>query len=324
MSFMIGRLEHFKAPDCAGVFRESSRNLSRYPNSHIDPSKTPLNVALVELLDPTQPIPEQIAAYRRRLGCKGRFVVRGSNPKVMTNIMSQAFFKLPSDVLDTLDYEGAVTAYCDCLSWLCQRYPSIHVVGAYVHVDEPEAGPHLHVNFLPVTPSNRFSTSELFPGPQAYADFQEALYNWALLRFPSAALERRKPDSALAIHLSVPEYRAAMTSLEEVKAELSEYEALRLSCSSLSSLGRRGLFGGVHLSDQEYTALVEAASLGCRSDVVIRQMIQDHLKQLDFYKSKYEREKRYSEALERGEYPRDICFAKRSPFQKTYDKNRAR
>lgn len=295
MDFCISRIEHFKAADCSGVYREASRNLSRYPHSEVVPELTKNNVCLCSIFDPQIPIVKQIEDLKQQRNIKGRFNVKGSNPRNLTNIMSQAFFKLTSGFTDGLSKEEIVRAYSDCLEWFRKEYPSVIILSAYIHFDEPNAGPHMHINFCPVHDDGEkqiFSSSKVFKGSDHYTQYQDKLHAWATNHF-SFDFSRRKPGSDKAKHLSVPEYKQAMRDLEEIEQRIYKYEPAIMAIHEIESIGTPALFGGYKVPEQDLEDLKATAIANVQNSFVLRRMEQER----DDYRERLTREREISNRL---------------------------
>lgn len=246
MDFCISRIEHFKMRSVDGVFRESSRNLSSYPHSDVDASLSHLNVQLDGAVNPLLSISSQIKDLRNVHQIKGRFNVNGDNDKTLTNVMSQAFFKLTEGFISGLSYADQVQAYKDCLDWFKEKYPSIIILGAYIHFDEPGCGPHMHVNFMPIYEKEDgkkiFSTTNLFSGKAWGKEYQDSVHAWACEHF-QYDFARRRPDSAGAKHLSLPELKSAYRELEAVESCLAADRPILQEIDSIDEIGEEPVFG---------------------------------------------------------------------------------
>ena len=267
MEFCISRIEHYKASSASGVFRESSRDLSKYPND-VDCALSGNNVVLVQEIDPHKEIVSEIKTLKDALGVGGRFTLKGGE-KSQTNIMSQVFFKLPPEFLVDKSKQEICDCYADLLQWFCDKHPTFYVIGAYIHFDEPDAGIHMHVNGLPLfedKEKNRliFSSSKLFPGKDYYQHYQDDLHRFACQHF-DYDFSRRKAVQDKAKHLSVPEYKEAMRELEKIENRVKSYQPVQACFDEIDNAGRRRMFGdGFTVTDTEMDLLKSAAESGVK------------------------------------------------------------
>lgn len=307
MDFCISRVEFYKASDTNGVYREASRNLSKYPHSDVDFSKVKDNVILVEGLRPEFDIVSQIKSIKSSLGIKGRFNVNGLNPKSQTNILGQAFFKLTDGFIGDLTNDDIVNAYSDCLDWFRARFPDIVILSAYVHFDEPNAGPHMHINFLPLARNDKeqliFSSSKMCPGKDYFIGYQDDLHSWAVENF-NHDFARRLPGSEGRKHLSLPEYKKAKDELDEIERKIKAYSPVTLAYDEVENIGTKTLFGGWKVSDEEMSTLKSAANSAIQSSFRINSLERER----DDYKKRLEEERQITQNLSKKNREFDTTF----------------
>lgn len=183
--YAISRIASYKFSDVGGVLKEALRTLPNYDNPDCDPTKSYLNVALVETnLNGLSP-EKYILKYREDNNIKGRFNTTASNPKSLTNVMCQTLFTASSDWLEQFDRNEQIEYFKKCLEFFKSEFPSVYIIAANIHFDETT--PHLHVTYLPVVErvnkktgelENIFSTTKLMPGKEFFPQYQDRFYKY--------------------------------------------------------------------------------------------------------------------------------------------------
>lgn len=113
--------------------------------------------------------------------------------------------------------------------FLAHRYGEKNVVSAWVHLDEPDAQPHMHFAWVPVTDDGRLSAKDVCKRADLrtlHTDMQNQLE--AELGCPVEVLlgDEKQGEKQLS-HLNQKEYRAAKKRLTELHKEV-EQETRRL------------------------------------------------------------------------------------------------
>lgn len=227
--FAISRIANYKFSDVGGVLKEALRTLPNYDNPECDPSKSYLNVSLVDC-DLKGFTPEKyILNYRKENNIKGRFNTRARNSKNLTNCMSQALFTASKEYLDGFDRDGQIKYFEDCLSFFRSEFSNVPILSAIIHFDETT--PHMHVTFLPIVErinsktgelESIFSTTKLMPGKDFFAKYQDRFYNYISAKYDG--LERGNSDRK---NLDVKSYKIVSQALQEAQNKSREIEALR-------------------------------------------------------------------------------------------------
>ena len=98
----------------------------------------------------------------------------GVKRKVKDDAIKMVSFVMTSDkdFFDGMPTEAEHAFFTDCVNFVKKRYGEENIVSAVVHKDETT--PHLHINFVPITPDNRLSAKYYFDGK--LADLQTAVY----------------------------------------------------------------------------------------------------------------------------------------------------
>lgn len=321
MNYLFSRVSFYKSSSLAGVYRESARALSRYPHSDVDPARTHLNVCLCEEMDVRENLMNQVKALCASEGIKGRISVSGP-PRSQSNVLGQALFKVSGDLVEKYGLAHTLGTYRGCLEWFRSQYPTAIILSAYVHLDEPGAGPHMHVNFLPVAETSegvrKLSSSELFSGRQVFERYQSALHGWATERYPLETIPRPQAGPSRR-HLPLPEYKRATAELSDLRKAIREAETRLNELTSIigrveaaDALGRPLLFGGYKLTDEEYKTVQAAVKAAEGIDYQLARM-QD---QLEDYRRRLDNERiaarKLSAKLRQYEdiaFSQDVCYA---------------
>jgi hypothetical protein len=118
--------------------------------------------------------------------------------------------------------------YEDALAFLSRRYGGAdgeNLVSAVIHMDEKT--PHLHVNFVPVTPDGRLSAKEVVGGRQRLRELQDGIAR----EVGAPRGLSRGVEGSRARHLDIPELKRQTAELERLRVEIAkgrgEIDALR-------------------------------------------------------------------------------------------------
>ena len=224
--YAISRIASYKFSDCGGVLKEALRTLPNYDNPDCDPSKSYLNVALVECnLQGLSP-EKYILKYREDNDIKGRFNTTATNPKNLTNVMCQALFTASKEYLDNMSREEQIEYFELCLEFFRKKFPSVHIVSSIIHFDETT--PHMHITFLPTVERTKkktgeketiFSTTELMPGKDFFQKYQDEFFAFITSHYGgfSRGQSNRK-------NLSVEDYKEFCRLQEKLSAALEQID----------------------------------------------------------------------------------------------------
>lgn len=230
-SFAISRVANYKFSDVGGVLKEALRTLPNYDNPDCDPSKSYLNVALVDI-DLCGLTPEKyILKYREDNNVKGRFNTSATNPKNLTNCMFQVLFTASPEYLADMSREEQIEYFKRCLEFFRSEFPSAHIMAANIHFDETT--PHMHVTALPtVERVNKktgeletiFSTTKLMPGKDFFPKYQDRFYS-----FISSQYDGFTRSHSNRKNLSVKAYKEFREMETRYQEALFEVQSLRAS-----------------------------------------------------------------------------------------------
>lgn len=178
---------------------------------NIDPSLTPLNYNLGPERDGTQR--EFIDKRISSLNLKRK-------PRKDAVRMCDCVLTMPR----SLDPSRRDEFFRFSYEFLAQRYGRENVVSAWVHLDEPDAQPHMHFAWVPVTNDGRLSAKDVCTRGdwrKLHPELQEHLESE--LGCPvEVLLDDEKQGEKQLSHLNQREYRAAKKALGETQQKLAE------------------------------------------------------------------------------------------------------
>lgn len=98
----------------------------------------------------------------------------GVKRKVKDDAIKMVSFVMTSDkdFFENMPPETERAFFTDCVNFVKKRYGEENIISAVVHKDETT--PHLHINFVPITPDNRLRAKYYFDGK--LAELQTAVY----------------------------------------------------------------------------------------------------------------------------------------------------
>lgn len=192
---------------------------SKKDGENIDPKLTQYNYNLAA---GDQPLP-QLEKIHQRLGevpHKER-----KDLKVMVSWIVTAPKDLPER--EHRQFFEATYAFCR------DRYGAANVISAYVHVDEPNAQPHMHFAFVPVTKDNRISAKDVITRQdlrEFHGDLQKHLehelgHEVGVLN--EATREGNKSITELKRISASKELQEAQKTLQEAERVRSDLEAVK-------------------------------------------------------------------------------------------------
>lgn len=169
-------MKKYPQGDIAKIALENERQEGyvRIGKETIDTSKTKNNYHIVST--PETGYTEFIDQRIKQAGVKRK--VKDDAIKMVSFVMTsdKEFFENMSPQMER-------AFFIDCVKFVKKRYGEENVISAVVHKDETT--PHLHINFVPITPDNRLSAKYYFDGK--LAELQTAVYEevgkkWNLAR----------------------------------------------------------------------------------------------------------------------------------------------
>lgn len=89
--------------------------------------------------------------------------------------MVQVLFTSDKEFFDKISEEEQRQFFKDCYKWAADRWGENNIISADVHLDE--VTPHMHLNFVPLTPDGRLSAKDLVGnGSKALQQMQDDFY----------------------------------------------------------------------------------------------------------------------------------------------------
>lgn len=209
-------MEKFQKPALSGVLKHNARVWEGrgFTREHIDNSKLSLDWCPgIERPDPEAFVSSRIES----LGLKRK-------PRENAVRMVEWVLTMPEEETNQKAFFRA--AY----KALEKEYGSDNVIGAWVHLDEPGARPHMHFDFVPVTSDGRLSAKSLMDRthlrqihPRIQQEVSAELGHEVHLLLPEEERGRRQLS-----RLGIEEYKAAVNTLgkaEQDAARASERAA---------------------------------------------------------------------------------------------------
>lgn len=294
--YAISRIASYKFGDVGGVLKEALRTLPNYDNPNCDPSKSYLNVALVECnLDGISP-EKYILRYREENNVKGRFNTTATNPKSLTNCMCQCLMTASSDWLAQFGRQGQIDYFEKCLEFFKSEFPTAHIIAANIHFDETT--PHMHISFLPtVERVNKktgeletiFSTTKLMPGKEFFPLYQDRFFKFISDKydgFTRSHSDRKNLDvktyklyrdlekKCYLLEQQNKEYKRILIEQKKYISELyAELQAVRNEHSVWESIPLIGFFIGIVLEMKRE-----------EQESFLKRMIREAQEELDYLK----------------------------------------
>ncbi|MBR1868400.1 MAG: plasmid recombination protein [Clostridia bacterium] len=212
-------MKKYPQGDIAKVALENERQEGyvRIGKETIDTSRTKNNYHLVP--PPDNGYTEFIDQRIRQAGVKRK--VKDDAIKMVSFVMTS-----DKDFFDGMPPQVERVFFTDCVNFVKKRYGEENIISAVVHKDETT--PHLHINFVPITPDNRLSAKYYFDGK--LAELQTAVYEdvgkkWNLSRgkVGSAAKHVDPKTYNKVVRQATADARAENEDLKEANATAREY-----------------------------------------------------------------------------------------------------
>lgn len=139
-------IKHYTASQLCGLDRHNLRKASHH-STNIDATKTDSNKILVGGVKPLYYEAKENIAKR----------VHGRITKASI-FVSEFIFTLPKGIPSS----EAERYFSDCVQILGQVNNPENILQAVIHYDEPDAQPHMHLDFCPITTDGKLSRKKLF------------------------------------------------------------------------------------------------------------------------------------------------------------------
>ena len=216
MSFGVCRVEKIKgAAAVAGLQIHNNRErMHSNTNPDIDRSRSELNYSLIEQHSHNY---NKLIEERLQQGYKGKKAIRKDAVK-----MCEMLFTSDGEFFSHLSESDQRQFFLDCFEFAAQRYGRENIIAATVHLDE--ATPHLHLDFVPLTPDGRLSAKDILGGRKEMQQLQDDFYSvvssrYGLERGSRADLENGETSRK---HLETAEYKEMLARNRTKQAEQAE------------------------------------------------------------------------------------------------------
>lgn len=219
ISYIVLNMKKYPQGDIAKVALENERQEGyvRIGKETINTSRTKNNYHMIP--PPDNGYTEFIDQRIRQAGVKRK--VKDDAIKMVSFVMTS-----DKDFFDDMPSEVERAFFTDCVNFVKKRYGEENMISAVVHKDETT--PHLHINFVPITPDNRLSAKYYFDGK--LAELQTAVYEevgkkWNLSRgkVGSAAKHVDPKTYHKVVKQATADARAENEALKEANATAREY-----------------------------------------------------------------------------------------------------
>ena len=183
-------------------------------NPDIDRSRSELNYSLIEQNTHNY---NKLIDERLQQGYKGKKAIRKDAVK-----MCEMLFTSDGDFFSRLSEQEQRQFFIDCFEFAANRYGRENIIAATVHLDE--ATPHLHLDFVPLTPDGRLSVKDILGGRKEMQQLQDDFYSvvsikYGLERGSRADLESGETSRK---HLETAEYKEMLARNRTKQAEQAE------------------------------------------------------------------------------------------------------
>ena len=216
MSFGVCRVEKIKgAAAVAGLQIHNNRErMHSNTNPDIDRSRSELNYSLIEQHSHNY---NKLIEERLQQGYKGKKAIRKDAVR-----MCEMLFTSDGDFFSHLSESDQRQFFLDCFEFAVQRYGRENIIAATIHLDE--ATPHMHLDFVPLTPDGRLSAKDLLGGRKEMQQLQDDFYStvsskYGLERGSRADLESGDRPRK---HLETAEYKEKLAAARMAAADQIE------------------------------------------------------------------------------------------------------
>jgi len=227
MSYAIVRVQKFSSGSVMGVqihdrrekYVEGSQTGISHTNKDIDWSRTHLNYDVAQCSLTESKLTENKQAEKQKSFhqiIKDRIKSLDLKKAVRKDavVLAQCLVTSDHEFFEKMSPEQTEKFFKDSFTWLCNRYGKENVVSSTVHMDERT--PHMHFNFVPVTPDGRLSAKSVLTRKSLIE--QQDLF---VLEVGSKYGLERGQEGGNKIHLEVAEYK-----LKTKKQDLQHTEEL--------------------------------------------------------------------------------------------------
>ena len=219
ISYIVLNIKKYPQGDIVKVALENERQEGyvRIGKETIDTSRTKNNYHMIP--PPEKGYAEFINQRIRQAGVRRK--VKDDAIKMVSFVMTS-----DKDFFDSMPLEVKRAFFADCVNFVKKRYGEENIISAVVHKDETT--PHLHINFVPITPDNRLSAKYYFDGK--LAELQTAVYEevgkkWNLSRGKVRSTAKHVDPKTYhkVVKQATADARAENEDLKEANATAREY-----------------------------------------------------------------------------------------------------
>lgn len=181
--------------------------------TNIDPSLTKLNYNLG---------PERGCTQRKFIDARIAALGLKRKPRKDAVLMCDCVVTMPR----SLDPSHQSDFFRSTYDFLAARYGEENVISAWVHLDEPDAQPHMHFAWVPVTEDGRLSAKDVCSRKDwksLHQDMQAYLEGVMGCNVEVLLDEDKQGEKQLS-HLSQKEYRAAKKVLRDTKKQVKDVQ----------------------------------------------------------------------------------------------------
>ena len=213
MSFGICRVQKIKGASGVVGLQLHNRREREHSNSNpdIDRSRSSLNYSLTgnRTMNYNKLIDERLKqAY------KGKKAIRKDAVR-----MCEMLFTSDGEFFSRISGQEQRQFFIDCFEFAAQRYGRENIIAATVHLDE--ATPHLHLDFVPLTPDGRLSAKEVLGNRPQLQQLQDDFFSavsskYGLERGQRADIENKERPRK---HLETAEYKEKIAKERTQRAE---------------------------------------------------------------------------------------------------------
>ena len=213
MSFGICRVQKIKG--AAGVvgLQLHNRREREHSNSNpdIDRSRSVLNYSLTDNRTMNY---NKLIDERLKQAYKGKKAIRKDAVR-----MCEMLFTSDGEFFSRISEQEQRQFFLDCFEFAAQRYGRENIIAATVHLDE--ATPHLHLDFVPLTPDGRLSAKEVFGNRPQLQQLQDDFFSavsskYGLERGQRADIENKERPRK---HLETADYKEKIAKERTQRAE---------------------------------------------------------------------------------------------------------
>lgn len=219
ISYIVLNMKKYPQGDIVKVALENERQEGyvRIGKETIDTSRTKNNYHMIP--PPEKGYAEFINQRIRQAGVKRK--VKDDAIKMVSFVMTS-----DKDFFDSMPLEVERAFFADCVNFVKKRYGEENIISAVVHKDETT--PHLHINFVPITPDNRLSAKYYFDGKLAKlqtAVYEEVGKKWNLSRGKVGSTAKHVDPKTYhkVVKQATDDARAENEDLKEANATAREY-----------------------------------------------------------------------------------------------------